>query len=346
MSRIFDALQKSKLEGESPDFPLMSSLAEGPLANEMAEMEREIRDSAPSFVPSFAPNQVPDFVPDFAPNAVPNAVPNFVPNPVPDFAQDLAPDFAPNDVRQFKSLAISPAPNSRLVSLTDQASLGAEKFRFLGVRLRQLQQSRSLRQLLITSTIPEEGKSMVSVNLAVTLAQRKQKVLLLEGDLRRPSLSPRLGLPALPGLSEWLQSDLRQITNIYQLEGAGFWFLPAGLPPDTNLDLMHPERLSELMKQLAAWFDWILIDSPPLVPLADTSVWMRSADGILLVVREGTTHKRQLKRGLQILQRSKLLGVVLNSATNLDHDNYYQRYGPIPPKSSPAKSRIDEQNLG
>ncbi len=80
------------------------------------------------------------------------------------------------------------------------------------------------------------------------------------------------------------------------------------------------------MNQLTDWFDWILIDSPPVVPLADTSVWMRSADGILLVAREGTTQKRLLKRGLQALEPSKLLGVVLNGSTTTEHDNYYQRY--------------------
>ena len=286
MSRIFDALQKSNLEGSIPDFPLMSSLAdELPPAAEMTDGETK--------------------------------------------------DFAPSDVAQFSSVAMCPPPESRLVSLTDQASLAAEKFRFLGVRLRQLRQTRSLQHLLITSTIPEEGKSMVSANLAITLAQRRQqKILLLEGDLRRPSLSSRFGLPALPGLSEWLQGDLGPITSIYRLEEAGCWFLPAGQPADGNLDLMHPERLSELMNQLTGWFDWILIDSPPLVPLADASIWMRSADGVLLVVREGTTQKRQLQRELQVVQRSKLLGVVLNSCTSADHSNYYQRYGRTTP---PAK---------
>ena len=241
-------------------------------------------------------------------------------------------DFAPSGVAQFSSVAMCPPPESRLVCLTDQSSLAAEKFRFLGVRLRQLRQTRSLQQLLITSTIPEEGKSMVSANLAITLAQRRQqKILLLEGDLRRPSLSSRFGLPALPGLSEWLENDLGPITSIYRLEEAGFWFLPAGQSADGNLDLMHPERLSELMSQLTGWFDWILIDSPPLVPLADASIWMRSADGVLLVVREGTTQKRQLQRGLQVVQRSKVLGVVLNSCTSADHSNYYQRYGRTTP---------------
>jgi capsular exopolysaccharide synthesis family protein len=251
-----------------------------------------------------------------------------------------------NNLAHFRSLAISPPPESRLVSLTDQASLGAEKFRFLGVRLRQLRQTRSLKTVLITSTIPEEGKSTVSANLAITLAQRRQqKVLLLEGDLRRPSLSAQFGLrEPRPGLSEWLQGDLGTITSIYHLQDAGFWFLPAGGQSESNLELIQSERLSRLMSQLTGWFDWILIDSPPLAPLADTSVWMRSADGVLLVAREGTTRKRQLQRGLHGLEKSKLLGVVLNSSTNTDHDNYYQRYVPLSMKPA-AKSKGDNQKL-
>ena len=82
------------------------------------------------------------------------------------------------------------------------------------------------------------------------------------------------------------------------------------------------------MEQLAGWFDWIIIDSPPVLPLADTSVWARLADGILLVTREGTTKRRQLQRGLQALEESKVLGAVVNSSASTDHTNYYYRYGP------------------
>ena len=196
-------------------------------------------------------------------------------------------------------------------------------------RSRQLQQARQLKKLLITSTLPEEGKSLVSANLAATLARRKQqKVLLLEGDLRRPVLSKQFGHAHIPGITEWLYEGAGPINSIYYLDGPGFWFLPAGRPPENPLELMQTGRLSSLLVQLTSAFDWIIIDSPPLLPLADTSVWARLADGALLVVREGKTEKRQLQRGLTALDRSKLLGVVVNGFTGTDHSNYYSRYSP------------------
>jgi len=227
----------------------------------------------------------------------------------------------------FPSLCVSPGSDSRLVCLTDTSGLSAEKFRYLGVRLRQLQSGRCLKKLLITSTVSEEGKSMISANLATTLARKKQqRILLLEGDLRRPVLARILGLGELAGLSEWLQGEPGPVSNIYYLEEPGFWFLPAGAPPENPLELMQSGRLSELLDQLPAWFDWIVIDSPPLLPLADTTVWMRLVDGVLLVTRQDTTKRQPLQRGLEMLDRNKLLGVVLNSCTSTEHNDYYSRY--------------------
>jgi capsular exopolysaccharide synthesis family protein len=228
----------------------------------------------------------------------------------------------------FPSLEVSVLPTSRLVFLTEPDSLAAEKFRFLGVRLRQLQQGRPLKKVLVTSTIPEEGKSTVSANLAGVLARRKQSVLLIEGDLRRPTLAQQFGLGRLAGLGEWLQSGRQTVSNVYRLEGPDFWFMPAGNPPENPLELLQSGRLSYLMGQLADLFDWIIVDSPPLLPLADTTVWSRVTDGTLLVAREGKSEKKQLQRGLEVLKKSDLLGVVLNGCVHPDHKSYYQRYSP------------------
>jgi capsular exopolysaccharide synthesis family protein len=301
MSRIFEALQRSESE--------RSGVATAPpaLATELLQaVERDTIRIAPKDLP--AQELTPH---DFAEQ---------------EFTEN---DFVKNDLSEFQTLTVSLPQDSKLICLTAPESFGAEKFRFLGVRLRQLQHTRPLKKLLITSTIPEEGKSTVSANLATILARRQQpKILLLEGDLRRPSLSKQFGLGVVPGLSEWLQGEPRQIQSIYRLEGPNLWFLPAGHPPENPLELMQSGRLSQLLNQLESWFDWIIIDSPPILPLADTSVWARLADGILLVTREGTTKRRMLQRGLQAIEQSKLLGAVVNSSTNTDHSNYYQRYGP------------------
>lgn len=227
----------------------------------------------------------------------------------------------------FNSLPLALPYGSHLVAITNKESLAAEKFRYLGVKLRQMQQSKVLKKILIGSTLPEEGKSMVSANLAATLARRQQqKVLLVEGDLRRPVLAERLGHIGLEGLSEWLIEGNTPLPNIYQMEGAGFSLIPAGSPPENPLELMQPDRLQTLLAKLSLQFDWIIIDSPPLLPLADATVWSKLSDGVLLVVREGKSEKKYLQRGLTAVDPKSLIGVVVNSCTNTDHKNYYSRY--------------------
>ena len=233
----------------------------------------------------------------------------------------------PASLERFPSIEVLAETSSRLVFLTQPESLAAEKFRYLGVRMRQLQQSRPIKKVLITSTVAEEGKSMVSTNLAGVLARRKrQKVLLIEGDLRRPVIAGMLGLRNPNGLAEWLRTDSDFANNIYHLEGPDFWLMPAGDPPQNPVELLQSGRLAHLMKLLSPMFDWIIVDSPPLLPLADTTVWQRVTDGALLVVREAKAEKTALQRGLEILKKSDLLGVVLNASSDGDRHNYYRRY--------------------
>lgn len=228
----------------------------------------------------------------------------------------------------FQSLPVSLPPYNKLVSVTEKDGLAAEKFRFLAVRLRHLQQQRSLRRLLITSSMPEEGKSTVAANLACTLANKKsQKILLVEGDLRRPTMASTFGLGSVRGMSEYLQSPANAALPIYRLEAVGIWIIPAGAVPENPLELIQSGRLSVLMNQLNSSFDWIVTDSPPILPLADTSVLARLSDAILLVARQGTTGKEQLKRAAEAVEKSKLLGTVVNSSTSSLHSDYYQRYG-------------------
>jgi capsular exopolysaccharide synthesis family protein len=230
---------------------------------------------------------------------------------------------------QFEPLKCVIPLENRLVCLTDNNSLAAEKFRFLGVSLQQMQRERPLKKMLITSTIPQEGKSMVSANLACTLSRRSQKrILLVEGDVRRPSLSHLFGLEKVVGLCECLQGDGDLVKSVHHLAEPGVWFLPAGSAPANPLERLQSGKLSVMMDQLSDWFDWIIIDSPPVMPLADTSVWMRLADGILMVVRQGVTEKRQLERGLEAIDPKKLIGSLLNGSRRRTSSDYY--YAKVP----------------
>jgi protein-tyrosine kinase len=230
--------------------------------------------------------------------------------------------------------------DARLVCLTDQGAMAAEKFRVLGLKLRHLREQRKLKRIVITSSIPEEGKSLIAANLA--LNQSRSKVLntvLVDGDLRRPELARRFGFHRnLPGLSEVLRGERQLSEVVYKLEGTGLWFLPAGMTPENPLEVMQSGRLQQLLEQLEAFFDWIVIDTPPIRPLADTSLWMKLVDGVLLVTREGVCEKKQLERALEVIDRSTMLGVVVNSCSSNDQKYYYSRYGrvaPSPEESSP-----------
>lgn len=247
----------------------------------------------------------------------------------------------PDPFCQFQSLHVSLAPQSRLVSLTDSGSPAAEAFRLLGVRLRHLRRDRELKKVLITSTIPQEGKSMVASNLACTIGLKtQQRTLVLEGDLRRPSLSQMFGIGRKPGLCEMLEGERSLTKCIYQLEGPNLWILPAGSAPSNALELLQSGKLSTLMDQLTVLFDWIIIDSPPVLPLADTSVWMRLADGILLTTRQGTTEKRKLQQGLEAIEPNKLIGALVNSSKNAIASDYYT-YGPAADSRSKEISADD-----
>jgi capsular exopolysaccharide synthesis family protein len=300
MSRIFDALQRSGVEQAGVEYPDVVSV--------ITEIFESPKEAGPA--PSAPVPQLPELD---------------LPTVNPPVEELVTKKPASQELYEFPSLNVSVTSSSRLVFFSEPDSLAAEKFRFLGVRLRHIQQSRSLKKVLVTSTIPEEGKSFVSANLAGALARRKQKVLLIEGDLRRPTLSKLFGLGRLVGLGEWLQGDRRTLANIFRLDGLDFWFMPAGDPPTNPLELMQSGRLPQLMEQLSTMFDWVIVDSPPLLPLADTTVWARVTDGALLVTREGKTEKALLQRGLEVVKKTELLGVVVNGCAQPTH-NYYNYY--------------------
>ncbi len=315
MSNIFDALQRSEVERSGAKLSALPAATE---LLERAERQATSKWESGAEPPDAGQHSVSE-VPDKRSSTVsiketPVAAP---PSPVGD-RLDIS--------GQFQSLETSLSPRSRLVCITEREDPAAEAFRLLGVRLRHLRRDRPLKKLLITSTIPQEGKSTIAANLACALALGSHpKVLLLEGDVRRPSLSQVFGLAKVPGLCECLQGGRPLAASVYRLEKPSLWILPAGSVSGNPLELLQSGKLSAVMDRLAAWFDWIVIDSPPVLPVADTSVWTRLADGILVVARRGITERRQLQRGLEALDSTKLIGAILNSSEASTYSDYYYR---------------------
>lgn len=224
----------------------------------------------------------------------------------------------------------------RLAVLSDTPNMGAEKIRMLTTRLCHLQRKKGLKTVLITSGIKDEGKSVLAANVAISLATTQQRVLLLDGDCHQSSLAALLGTAELPGLEGWWRTDHPVVSYLTKMKTLPLWFLPAGRPFSQTIEMLQSPRLSALVGQLAATFDWVIIDSPPLAPLADAAIWANLADATLLVVRLKRTPTKVLAKVLDSFDKRKLLGVVLNDCKDR-HLSYYAHYykNMLPQKDSP-----------
>lgn len=238
--------------------------------------------------------------------------------------KEVRSDFAWDEIR---SMQPNPTAESRLVVFTEDSSLGAEKFRLLRARIRNLREKQPLRKIVITSAVPAEGKTLVSMNLAISLAKHSsEKVLLLEGDLRKPTLTKHLRVPDTGGLDDWFGTSDPITKFMHRFDGLQLWLLPGGHPRDNPLTLLQSPRFSELYRELSTLFDWILIDAPPMLPMADVNFWSRQADGLLLVCREGRTPKTVLKKGLEVLDNPQILGIVINEGHTVESSYYHHYY--------------------
>jgi len=223
----------------------------------------------------------------------------------------------------------SPTPEQRLISITHPNSPGAETFRVLSTKLAHMQRKRPLRKLLITSAVGDEGKSVVSVNLAFTLARRAgERTLLIEADLRRPTASALLSSSQLRGITEWHEHQLALQDAFYQVEGMPLWLLSAGKGIEEPLPLLESDAFAQMLNAVSEGFDWVLLDSTPMLPMADATSLSRLCDGVLVVAREGHTRKRTLMRALASIDKSKQLGFIFNEASTVQvgYERYYGGY--------------------
>ncbi|HWG58159.1 MAG TPA: CpsD/CapB family tyrosine-protein kinase [Candidatus Acidoferrales bacterium] len=228
-------------------------------------------------------------------------------------------------------------PNVNVFFNPDLSASGAEQFRTLRSRLYQLRASQPLRTLLVTSSIPAEGKTFVTVNLAQAIVrQPDRRALIIDADLRCSRLHVPLGAPVAPGLSDYLRGEADEMAVIQHGDQGNLCLIAGGNEVTNPSELLLNGRLKMLLDRVSPVFDWVILDSPPCLPVADASLLADLCDGVLFVVKGGSTPAEIAQKSSQNLQGRNVIGVVLNSVeeSRTYGAYYYQDYGRT---SAPAK---------
>jgi capsular exopolysaccharide synthesis family protein len=206
--------------------------------------------------------------------------------------------------------------------------LGAEEFRTLRSHLYMIRERQPLQKLLITSALPREGKTFIAGNLAeVIVRQPGRRVLLIDSDLRLSQLHLKLGAPANPGLSDYLRGEADEFAVIQRGPIESLLFIAGGKLAPNPSELIGNGRLKLLLQRLGPAFDWIILDSPPVVPVSDAKLLADLCDGVLVVVQAGTTPYDLARKACQEFREKRLLGVVLNFAEAGSSYSSYYYYG-------------------
>ena len=216
------------------------------------------------------------------------------------------------------------ALNPLLVAGLAPKSLAAEQYRSLRTRLTHAEGPGGLRIVLVTSPQKGEGKSVTAANLSLTMAQELQRrVVLVDADLRKPSLQHLFGLPPGPGLAEYLAGAVELKDAMKFLPDHNLTIIPAGAAPINPAELLGSTAMRRMLDHLRARFDRVILDTPPVLPLADVAILAPLVDGSLMVVRAGYTPKPAIENALRAFDTSRLLGVVLNES-GLEEDYRYE----------------------
>ena len=245
---------------------------------------------------------------------------------------------SPDEIRQFLGLSfLGLVPSVREQDLQDGQSPMvsetvpqnfAEAFREIRTSVMFSSADVGSRSVLITSTQPSEGKSVVAANLAVSLAHAGQRVLLVDADMRKPRLHELMKVEQDPGLSSLLVGRAKVNEVVQKTSTSNLWVMPAGPNPPNPAELLGSTRLVELLRALSEHFDWIVLDSPPVMAVTDASVIAHRTTGIIFVVGSEQVNRHKALTAVQKLQgsKAKILGVVLNRANVQRNPYYYSHY--------------------
>jgi capsular exopolysaccharide synthesis family protein len=225
--------------------------------------------------------------------------------------------------------------DSHLVSLTNPNSFAAEQYQGLRLTLERLARSRGAQVIAVSSPAAGEGKTVTAINLAGALARGSDaRVLLIDADLRRPSVARCLGLDdgQTNGLADVIANETLELSaGAREIEGMNLAVVPAGTPYPAIHKILRSPRLEHLLTEARKQFDYIVVDTPPLLPVFDSALLSRVADGLLLVVAANQTPRKLLGEALNLVEPSKVMGIVFNRDDRPlfgYYDEYYREYFP------------------
>lgn len=243
-----------------------------------------------------------------------------VPNGTPYTNGLVRGDHKPPDVdwRNFlsrcKSIPFRPAPETHLIDADKPHEVPSEEFRSLRTRLNHLQNQQDLHLIVVTSASPAEGKTFSAVNLALAQSQLEAPVLLADLDLRRPVIHNLFQAERAPGFADFIAGEKPLEECIRRIEGTNLYFLPAGSQVKNPLELLNMRHVKVTLDGLRKIFNWVILDTPPLLFSADANLLSTLADGTLIVVRIGSTTYDNVIRAMQTLCENNVLGIVANGA--------------------------------
>lgn len=229
----------------------------------------------------------------------------------------------PLAISDFAAQEWSPDWTRLIFNDNSKEDSGVDQFRRLRSRVYQLSRKAPMQTILVSSALSGEGKSFIAANFALALAnQDGRRVLLMDAHLRKPVLHQLFGAPQGPGLSELLagRAELSEVVQGGSI--ANFWLLPAGAPHTNAAEMLADGRVAGLLQQLGQFFDWIVLDSPPVLPFADAVALARACDAVLLVAKAEASTYDSVQRAQREFRDSRVLGLVLNQTPDGCNGSY------------------------
>lgn len=220
-----------------------------------------------------------------------------------------------------------PAVREKLVVLADTSSIAVEQYRKLAATLHHAQLDRNIRIVMLTSAVTGEGKTLTATNLALAFSESyKRRVLLVDADLRRPSLHDVFQIPNVSGLSDALRAPAAGKLTLVEVSPT-LTLLTAGRPTPDPMQSLVSDRMTRIVREAGERFDWVVVDSPPVAMMPDASLLASMVDAVLLVVGAGATDYRVVQKAVDSVGRDRILGVVLNGGESPHPMEAYYPYG-------------------